>query len=76
MSIKTVIRNRAEGAVLKEAGEMVYMEASEKIIRELEAARKRQPLDIHDFSEEELEQLKEVAPGEYQLLMEQIEEGK
>ena len=52
------------------------MEKNEKIIKELEAARRKQPLDIHDFTEEELEQMKEIAPGEYQHLMEQMEEGK
>ena len=44
--------------------------------RQLEQARKMRPLDPKEFTEEELEKMKEIAPGEYAHIMEQNEKGK
>ena len=52
----------------KEQGEVEMGEMEKDGLERLKAARKEKPLYKADFSEEELEKLKVLAPEEYELL--------
>ena len=49
------------------------VDCRERIRKELENARCKNPLNPEDFTDDEIKALKELAPGEYDHLMKQME---